>query len=267
MGNPAMESQAQRHAGLAPHHCGRCCTRIEHLGVELNRQSILEDVSLHLHCGELTTVIGPNGAGKSTLLRSILGEVPHTGEIHFLPESGHGREGKPSIGYTPQRLDFDRSSPISVRDLFAGVLSRWPAALLISCRTRRAASEALSNVDAEHLFDRRLGTLSGGELQRVLLALSLTPVPNLLLLDEPVSGIDLAGREQFYRTVSDLRHRFDLSVLMVSHDLAGVTAVSDRIVFLDGRIRWIGPPAEIAGAPECRRAFGLDLASATVLPT
>ena len=104
-----------------------------------------------------------------------------------------------------------------------------------------------------------MGKLSGGELQRVLLALSLTPMPNLLLLDEPVSGIDLPGRELFYRTVSDLRRRFDLSILMVSHDLAGIAAVSDRIVFLDRRVICVGSPKEVLANCEFRHSFGLDL--------
>ena len=132
-------------------------------------------------------------------------------------------------------------------------------AVWYSRRLRRAALESLRYVEAEHLIDRRLGQLSGGELQRVLLALSLTPVPNLLLLDEPVSGIDAAGRELFYRTVSDLRRRLDLSILMVSHDLAGVTEVSDRLVFLNRRIVCLGRPAEVVAHRELRRTFGLDL--------
>jgi zinc transport system ATP-binding protein len=256
-----MENLAQHHIGLAPHLCGECCTRIEGLEVTLNHHSILEDITLHLHCGELTTLVGPNGAGKSMLLKAILGEVRHGGAIHFLPVSGHGREDVPVIGYLPQQLDFDRDSPINVHDLFATAVSRWPVALWYSRRTRRAALESLRLVEAEHLIDRRIGQLSGGELQRVLLALSLTPVPNLLLLDEPVSGIDAAGRELFYRTVSDLRRRFDLSILMVSHDLAGVIAVSDRIVFLNRRIICLGRPAEVIANPDLRRTFGLDLAS------
>ena len=163
------------------------------------------------------------------------------------------------IGYLPQQLDFDRDSPVNVHDLFAAAVSRCPVPLLYSRRTRSAALESLQYVEAGHLIDRRLGQLSGGELQRVLLALSLTPVPNLLLLDEPVSGIDVAGRELFYRTVSDLRRRFDLSILMVSHDLAGVTAVSDRIVFLNRRVVCLGRPAEVIANPELRRTFGLDV--------
>jgi len=255
-----MEDHPHPHAGLAPHRCGECCTRIERLDVTLNRQPILTDITLHLHCGELTTLVGPNGAGKSMLLKAILGEVPHGGTIHFLPVAGHGREDAPVIGYLPQQLEFDRNSPVNVHDLFATAASRWPVALRYSRRTRRAALESLRYVEAEHLVDRRLGQLSGGELQRVLLALSLTPVPNLLLLDEPVSGIDVAGRELFYRTVSDLRRRLDLSILMVSHDLAGVTTVSDRIVFLNLRIVCLGRPADVIAHPELRRTFGLDIA-------
>jgi zinc transport system ATP-binding protein len=260
-----METHLLQHRGLAPHQCGECCTQLEGLGVTLNGQRVLEDISLHLHCGELTALVGPNGAGKSTLLRTLLGEVPHSGALHFLPVFGHGRKDAPAIGYVPQQLEFDRFSPLTVQDLFACALSRWPVVLWRAGRDRRRAAEALAAVDAAHLIDRKLGQLSGGELQRVLLALSLTPVPNLLLLDEPVAGIDLAGRELFYRMVSELRQRLDLSILMVSHDLAGVTAVADRIVFLNRRIICSGPPAAIIAHPVVRRAFGLDLAESTAL--
>ena len=250
---------ADHHKGIAPHQCGQCCTKIDRISVTLDRHPIIEDVSLHLHCGELTTVVGPNGAGKSTLLRALLGEVPHTGAIHFSPIFGPGREEAPAVGYVPQTLDFDRFSPFSVCDLFAASLSQFP--VLFGCRkdVRSSAQSALQNVDAGDLLDRRLGKLSGGELQRVLLALSLTPLPNLLLLDEPISGIDLPGRELFYRTVSDLRHRFDLAILMVSHDLAGVATVSDRLVFLDRRVICVGSPAEVLANKHFRHSFGLDL--------
>ncbi len=257
-----MESHSEPHHGLAPHRCGECCTTLERVNVALGGHRVLEDISLHLHCGELTTVVGPNGAGKSTLLRMLLGEVPHSGAVHFLPVFGHGRKDAPAVGYVPQQLEFDRFSPMSVQDLFASALSRWPVVLWRSGRDRRQARAALAAVEAEHLLERKLGQLSGGELQRVLLALSLTPVPNLLLLDEPISGIDLPGRELFYRTVSQLRQRYDLSILMVSHDLAGVTAVSDRIVCLNRRILCLGSPSQVIAHPEVRRIFGLDLATA-----
>jgi zinc transport system ATP-binding protein len=254
-----MQTSSDHHTGIAPHQCGRCCTNIDKISVTLDRHPVIEDISLHLHCGELTTVVGPNGAGKSTLLRALLGEVPHTGSIHFLPVFGPGREDAPSIGYVPQSLDFDRFSPCSVCDLFAASASRFPVPLGCRGGVRQTALSALEAVEAGGLLDRKLGKLSGGELQRVLLALSLTPVPNLLLLDEPVSGIDLPGRELFYRTVSGLRRRFDLSILMVSHDLAGIASVSDRIVFLDRRVGCVGSPGEVLANRDFRHAFGLDL--------
>ncbi len=247
------------HTGIAPHRCGQCCTHIDNISVTLERHPAIENVSLHLHCGELTTVVGPNGAGKSTLLRALLGEVPHTGTIHFHPVFGPGREDAPAIGYVPQNLDFDRFSPFSVSDLFAASTSRFPVLFGSRGGGRNSARQALEAVDAGDLLDRKLGKLSGGELQRVLLALSLTPLPNLLLLDEPVSGIDLPGRELFYRTVSELRHKFDLSILMVSHDLAGIVPVSDRIVFLDRQVVAVGTPREVLANTEFRHAFGLDL--------
>lgn len=250
---------SDHHKGIAPHECGQCCTHIDNISVTLDRHPVIEDVSLHLHCGELTTIVGPNGAGKSTLLRALLGEVPHTGSIHFHPVFRPGREDAPAIGYVPQNLEFDRFSPLSVSDLFAASTSRIPIPLGCRRSVRKSALSALENAEAGELLDRRLGNLSGGELQRVLLALSLTPLPNLLLLDEPVSGIDLPGRELFYRTVSELRHRFDLSILMVSHDLAGIAAVSDRIVFLDRRVIAVGTPQEVLANTDFRHAFGLDL--------
>jgi zinc transport system ATP-binding protein len=257
-----MDLSGSHHHGLAPHQCGECCTTLERVGVTLSGHRVLEDICLHLHCGELTTLVGPNGAGKSTLLRVLLGEVPHSGTIRFLPVFGHGRENSPAVGYVPQQLEFDRFSPVSVQDVFTSALSSWPVVLWRSRGDRRKAREALGAVQADHLLDRKLGELSGGELQRVLLALSLTPVPNLLLLDEPVSGVDLPGRELFYRIVSELRRRYDLSILMVSHDLAGVTAVSDRIVFLNREIVCAGSPAQVIANPQVRRTFGLDLPTA-----
>src|SRR5438034_1440382 len=182
-----MENRSEHHHGLAPHRCGECCTTLERVSVALSGHRVLEDISLHLHCGELTTLVGPNGAGKSTLLRVLLGEVSHSGNIHFLPVFGHGRKDAPAVGYVPQQLDFDRFSPMSVQDVFACALSRWPVVLWHSRTDRQRTCEALAAVDAKHLIDRKLGQLSGGELQRVLLALSLTPVPNLLLLDDPIS--------------------------------------------------------------------------------
>jgi zinc transport system ATP-binding protein len=247
---------APAHHGVAPHRCGECCTTMRGVGVRYNGKSVLQDVDLHLHCGELTAVIGENGAGKTTLVKCLLGEIPHEGEVHFL-DASHRRPDSPVIGYVPQHSSFDKDAPVSVLDLFAASLATRPACLGVSPAVREEALTGLRRTGAEELIDRRIGTLSGGELQRVLLGLALTPVPNILVLDEPMSGVDHSGREKFYDLLSKLRREFDFAVLLVSHDLATLARFADRIVFLDRRIVCEGPPADVLRDPRVREAFSL----------
>jgi zinc transport system ATP-binding protein len=247
---------APAHHGVAPHRCGECCTTMRGIGVRYNSTAVLEDIDLHLHCGELTAVIGENGAGKTTLVKCLLGEIPHTGEVHFL-DAAHRRPDSPVIGYVPQHSSFDKDAPVSVLDLFAASLAARPACLGVSRPVREDALTGLRRTGAEQLVDRRIGTLSGGELQRVLLGLALTPIPNILVLDEPMSGVDHNGREQFYELLSALRREYDFAVLLVSHDLATLARFADRMVFLDHRIICEGPPPEVLRDPRVREAFSL----------
>lgn len=249
--------QASAHHGIAPHRCGECCTTLRDVGVHYRGVPVLEHIDLHLHCGELTAVIGENGAGKTTLVRCLLGEVPHSGEVHFL-DAAHRREDSPVIGYVPQHTSFDRDAPVGVLDLFAASLAARPACLGVSADVVEQTREGLRRTGAEHLLRRQLGTLSGGELQRVLLGLALTPMPNILVLDEPVSGVDHNGREKFYELLSRLRREYDLAVLLVSHDLATLARFADRLVFLDRRIVCEGAPAEVLQDPRVREAFSLS---------
>lgn len=237
--------------------CGLCCTKIENFGVVRGPMVILEKVNIHIHCGELTAIIGPNGAGKSTLLKALLGEVPHTGELKYLDSKG-SKSDKPLIGYVPQQLSFDRGSPTSVLDLFIASRSRMPAWLFKPANVKKKALEGLTKVKAEHLIDRRLGALSGGELQRVMLALALDPVPNLLLLDEPVSVIDQGGLELFYNTVSELRQKFDLSIILISHDLDLVAKYADRVVLLNKTVINSGTPKQVFSDERTLKSFGIS---------
>jgi zinc transport system ATP-binding protein len=243
-------------------HEGACCTRIENLGVRIGNTSVLENVDLHLHCGQLIALIGPNGAGKTTLLRAMLGELPHSGELHFLPVRQAVGDARPRIGYVPQKLEMDTLAPISVRDLFAGATSRWPTWLGCRRGTSKQSPEMLAVVGADDLIDRKLGQLSGGQLQRVLLALALTPVPDILLLDEPVAGVDQAGIEMFYKMVSQFRRAFDLAILLISHDLPVIARFADRMVFLNRKILCDGAPAEVLSNPLVAETFGYDFSSA-----
>jgi len=228
---------------MADESCGVCCTRIERLGVTLGRQEILKDIDLSLNCGELVAVIGPNGAGKTTLLKAILGEVPYSGKIRF---SIRGEERKNiRIGYVPQKLLIDYDTPVSVSDFISMGISRRPVWMNFRGPLKRTIQGLLSEFSCQHLLKRRIGELSGGELQRVLLALAMTPVPDLLLLDEPVSAIDPKGMAVFYEMVCNVRHRYDVSVLLVTHDLADVAPHADRMVFLKNTILSQGKPAEV----------------------
>lgn len=254
--NPVRQIMHKSHAKCDGKCCNLCCTRIENLGVTRGQASVLENVNMHIHCGELTAIIGPNGGGKSTLLKALLGEVPYTGEFKFLDAKG-GRSIEPVIGYVPQHLDFDAGIPASVSDLFTACLSGKPAWLVRPGSIRKRAVEGLMKVNAGHLLDRRLGALSGGELQRVLLALALDPVPNLLLLDEPVSGIDQGGLELFYNTVAELRHNYDLSIILVSHDFDLVYRHADRVVLLNKTVITSGTPQQVFSDENTLKCSGI----------
>ncbi|MBK5241609.1 metal ABC transporter ATP-binding protein [Clostridium sp.] len=238
--------------------CGLCCTKIQDFGVAIGKTEILKDINLHIHCGDLTALIGANGAGKSTLLKALLGGIPHSGNITFV-DGNKKLVRKLKMGYVPQKLDFDYSSPVSVLDIFSAALSIKPVWFSISKNIRKKALESLSLVEGEYLIDRRLGVLSGGELQRVLLALALQPIPDILLLDEPVSGIDQNGLKLFYKTVSNLRKDYDLSIILVSHDLPLVSRYADRIAFINNKtIECCGTPEEVFSNEKVIDVFGVD---------
>ena len=221
--------------------CRLCRIEVDHLSVRRDGQMLIQDVNLHIHCGELTALIGTNGAGKTTLLRALLHQIEFKGDIRHLTG-----EGLPAAtvrtGYVPQQLEFDHSSPVSVLDFLAAELSKIPVFLGVSARTRQQAHNALLRTHSEHLADRPLGALSGGELQRVLLALALTPQPDLLILDEPVSGMDENGLESFYQTVNELKRRNHMAILLVSHDLDVVRRYADRVVLMQGTVIEQGTP-------------------------
>ncbi len=152
--------------------CGLHCIRINHLGVTIGEQQILSDVNLHIHCGTLTVLIGRNGAGKSTLIRAILNDIPHTGSIEFKDrENGHIQ--KLRIGYVPQNLNIEKSTPVSVYDMIASYQSNRPVFLYKSKKLYQEIKESLKMFEAEHLIDKQVCNLSGGELQRVLLSMAV----------------------------------------------------------------------------------------------
>jgi len=236
--------------------CGHsCCLRVENLSVRIGADSILKDVNLHVHCGEMVALIGPNGAGKSTFLKAILGQREYEGIIAF-SEPGQ-RSKKPRIGYVPQSPAFDPSDPVSVSDLFACCMSRRPAFLGLGKGMRETVLECLERVHGEDLIDKRVGTLSGGELQRVLLALALEPMPNILILDEPLSGVDVEGMETLMDMLDEIREVYDLSILMTTHDFSMLPRYADQVVLIDRGIKIQGSPEAVLSSEEFHQAFHL----------
>ncbi len=244
--------------------CGHCCTKIDKLSVKLGGNTILDAIDLHVNCGEVIGVVGPNGAGKTTLLRTILGEIPYRGRISF--QVGGAVAQKPKIGYVPQKLQFDPGSPISVTDLVASAISYQPVWAGVSRDVLEKVKGVLSLFSAEHLLERRIGELSGGELQRVLLAVAMNPKPDLLLLDEPASGVDVRGLSLFYQIVDNLRKKHDISVILVTHDLAGISYYVDRVVLINRSIVAEGEPQDVLSNEKLVQVFGPSLWNISCLP-
>ena len=241
-------------------NCGLCKVNIKDLAVYDGKDPIIQNVNMEFHCGELTALIGKNGSGKTTLIKALLGERQHTGEVTYL-DHGDGKIKKVTIGYVPQQLAFDKSTPISVLDFMASA-SKRPVWLGHKAEVRKNIEERLAGFNAAHVIDRTLGDLSGGELQRVLLAMAIDPLPDLLILDEPVSGVDITGLDMFYKKVSELRHQYHMAILLVSHDLSLIKSYADRIALMDRTIIAQGTPDEVYQTKAFKDIFGYTLREA-----
>ena len=222
--------------------CGYCCTKISNISVKRGSKQILKNVNIHIHCGKLTVIIGKNGAGKSTLLKAILGEIPQEGSITF--KNKNNEEKKIKIGYVPQKLDLE-NSPITVYDMVASFSSNKPTFLFKSKKLYEKIKEHLKDFGADNLIDRKVNRLSGGELQRVMLGMAMMSKPDLLILDEPISGIDKNGKEQFYKKIYDLKKSNDMAIILVSHDFEYVKKYADDVILLNQVIEKEGTPDEV----------------------
>ena len=240
-----------------PEHVCHCSVKIEELSVRKGSTEILNQVNLTANHGEILALIGRNGAGKTTLL-AILGQTPYSGRISYFNCQGK-RIDRPRIGYVPQFLAFDRSTPVTVEDLFCANRSRIPVWMSHGKKRQKEAESLLEKVGGTGLFRKKLGALSGGELQRVLLAFALDPMPDLLLLDEPVSAVDRKGVGVFYDLVTSLRSEYHMPVILVSHDLGHVKKYASKAAFLqDGTVAMQNAVDKVLNNPQVREAFGLD---------
>jgi zinc transport system ATP-binding protein len=228
------------------------------LSVHLGDKPVLNGVDLDLVQGRITALIGLNGSGKTTLLRALLKEIPYSGQVHFHCGHDHSLPMPRHIGYVPQKLSVDARLPLTVRDLLAMALQGTPIFLGIRPRTQRRMVELLNRVKADlSLLDKPVERISGGELQRVLLALALYPEPELLLLDEPAQGIDFQDEEMFYEIIAGLSRKEGVTILLVSHDISVVSRHADHVLCLtNGRIQCQGHPHTVLSEQMLQQIFG-----------
>lgn len=221
--------------------------RLEGVSVHFEGNDTLQDIQLTLQSGEIVTLIGPNGAGKTTLVRVVLGLLaPHRGQVW--------RRERLRIGYMPQKLHVEPTLPLSVLRFLC----------LVPGVRRLQVEIALAEVGASQVIDSPLQKISGGELQRVLLARALLRQPELLVLDEPVQGVDVSGQAELYRLIGTLRRRHGCGVLMVSHDLHLVMGATDRVICLNRHICCSGHPEQVSNDPVFRQLFGQDARSLAI---
>lgn len=216
--------------------------------VRLGGETILSNVTLTLRAGEIVTIVGPNGSGKSTLLKTLLGAiVPANGTVTSAPGL--------RVGYVPQKLHIDPTLPLPVLRFLS----------LPSSVPRDTAMTALERTGVAAMANNQVADLSGGQMQRVLLARAILNKPQLLVLDEATQGLDQGGSAAFYRLIEELREEIGCAVLMVSHELHVVMAASDRVICLNGHVCCEGAPEHVATAPEYRALFGSGTQGALAL--
>ncbi len=217
------------------------------VGVTRGGRPVLRDINLQLKAGEIVTLIGPNGAGKTTLVRCVLGLLK--------PEQGTlKRTARLRIGYMPQKLHIEATLPLTVERFLR----------LVPKTSRAEAVAALTEVGAAHLLDSPLQQVSGGEQQRILLARALLHAPQLLVLDEPVQGVDVSGQAELYRLIGKLRQRHGCGVLMVSHDLHLVMSATDQVICLNQHVCCSGHPEAVGNDPAFVEMFGQDAKSLAI---
>jgi len=218
------------------------------LTITYGLNAVLRDVDFSISPGEIVTLVGPNGSGKSTLIRALLGVIKPSGG-RVIRKTGL------RIGYVPQKLVIDAAMPMTVAR-FLALPKRPPADEM---------QQVLGRVGANTLAGQQMASLSGGQLQRVLLARALLGRPEILILDEPTQGLDQPGVAAFYRLIADLRGEIGCAILLVSHDLHVVMSASDRVICLNGHICCEGSPQVVLAAPQYRELFGIGTQGALAL--
>ena len=225
---------------------------LQNVSVDLGGRPIIQNVSFEIERGCLTAIMGPNGGGKTTMILAILGLLPYRGKILF---GTHKKTTRPRIGYVPQKLDLDHGSPITVCDLLAAGKSLRPLWTGVKGETRSRVNKALETVGIPGVMGTPIGKLSGGELQRVLLAQALLLEPEILLLDEPVAGVDVRGEALFCELLDEIHRDLKLTTLLITHDISVVAEHAHHVVCLNKSIICSGITKDVLTQDNLRKVF------------
>jgi len=220
--------------------------QVDNLCVKADNRHLIENITFSVEDGKIIAIIGPNGAGKTTLIKAILGLVPYeTGTVSLFGRPFKNNHSDIKVGYVPQRLEFDRTIPLTVAELLGFTV---PPVYNIPFMKRKGAREHIDGllkiVGAQALAQRGIGSLSGGELQRVMIAKAIVNDPKILFLDEPASGVDIEGQERFHDLVKRLNKEKGLTVILISHDLNVVYRYADNVLCMNRKLICTGRPEE-----------------------
>lgn len=233
-----------------------CAVTFDNVGVKLGDTQVLKEVSAHIPRGGSTAIIGPNGAGKTSLALALLGQEPYSGSISFM-------DNRPRrsirFGFVPQKLQFDRDMPMTVLDFLLAGIQKMPIFFGASKKQKERAMAMLREVECEKLEKRSFGALSGGEIQRVLMAAALLQKPEILILDEPTAGVDFKGGQLCCELLQRIREKYGFTQVMISHDLATVAAHASHVICIKGTVIAEGAPKEILTHDVLSRTFGIHL--------
>lgn len=231
---------------------------VENLCVKADNRHLLENITFSVEEGRIVAIIGPNGAGKTTLIKAILGLIPYeTGSVSLFGHPLKHKNSHARVGYVPQRLEFDRTFPLTVSELLHFTVPPFYFLPFHKKKEeRKYIDRLLKTVGAQDLRDRGIGSLSGGELQRVMIAKAIVNEPGILFLDEPASGVDIEGQERFYDLVRRLNKEKGLTVILISHDLNVVYRFADDVLCLNRRLVCTGSPEEALTDEVIKSVYG-----------
>jgi len=218
---------------------------IKNLKVELDNKIILNNINFELEKGDILAIIGPNGAGKTTLLKAILGLIPYKGEIKY--KNDEVKKYLSEISYVPQRFEFDKSIPLTVEEFLSLTLKKID---------KNKIEDTVKEIGIFNLLNKKIGDLSGGELQRVLIAKAVIEGPELILLDEPTTGIDIEGEKKFYELISHLNKDHKITIIFVSHEINIVYNFSNKVVCLNKDLLCFGPTEKVLTENTIKSLYG-----------